>query len=38
MVSLGVQKKTTYLVCTSEAVPISLSENKDPLQLWAHPE
>lgn len=38
MVSLGAQKKTTYLVCTSEAVPISLSENKDPLQLWAHPE
>lgn len=36
--SLGVEKKTTYLADTSGAIPICLCENKDPPQLWAHPE
>lgn len=31
--ALRVQKKTTYLADTSEAIPISLCENKDPPQL-----
>lgn len=37
-ISSGVQKKTTYLADISEAVPISLCGNKDPPQLWVHPE